>query len=262
MPYWVHYLTHLSRHLHRANRLLLRHWIFQIQHQTATLFGRFADQSHFTGHEPNASIEVRSEATPIVSWRRCSLESTCDDLAATLDASEAGERSDVGRLASPRFLQERETSVNSWGIYHSNRKFWCILLSLLYKHCAYFSVGKEKSVWNKEVFVKFFERKADQACGGECAAQTRLSEAQSVIHRRESKMQSAGRALHQSGIQLHSKGWNFTKQVSQLISPRRKRVGYVMDWQWETKLVKKIVQKVTPKKLRRICCTEAERARQ
>ena len=43
--------------------------------------------------------------------RTGSLESTFDDLATTLDASEAGERSDLGRLASPLFPQERETST-------------------------------------------------------------------------------------------------------------------------------------------------------
>ena len=46
----------------------------------------------------------------------------CDSLATTLDASEAGERSDLGRLASPLFPQDRETSANPLGIYHSNRE--------------------------------------------------------------------------------------------------------------------------------------------
>ena len=64
---------------------------------------------------------MSSEATRIVLLsRRCSLESTCDDLATTLDASEAGERSDLGWLASPLFPRERETSANPFGMYHSN----------------------------------------------------------------------------------------------------------------------------------------------
>ena len=41
---------------------------------------------------------MSSEATPVVvPSRRCSPESTCDDLATTLDASEAGEKSDMRR---------------------------------------------------------------------------------------------------------------------------------------------------------------------
>ena len=54
------------------------------------------------------------------------------------------------------------------------------------------------------MFHNFLERSADQAFRGECAAQTRLSEAQSELDRREWKMQGADRALHESGIQLHS----------------------------------------------------------
>ena len=46
---------------------------------------------------PNAPIEVSSEATLMVLLsRRGSLESTCDDLATSVDVSEAGERSGPG----------------------------------------------------------------------------------------------------------------------------------------------------------------------
>ena len=76
----------------------------------APLFGRFAEQSPLTGYEPTAPCEVSSEATPVMlPSRRCSLESTCNDLATTIDVSEAGERSDLGRLASP--LWEFSTQV-------------------------------------------------------------------------------------------------------------------------------------------------------
>ena len=81
------------------------------------------NKSIFTGREPNAPIEVSSEATLIVLLsRKCTLESTCDDLATALDAIEAGDRSDVGRPASPLFLQERETSANPFGasVCHSH----------------------------------------------------------------------------------------------------------------------------------------------
>ena len=75
----------------------------------------------FTGDELNAPIEVSSDATPVVlPSRRCSLELTADDLATALDASEAGDRSDVGRLASPLFPQEREVSANTFGASFSH----------------------------------------------------------------------------------------------------------------------------------------------
>ena len=104
-------MIHLSRPLHRAQRLPLPCCSPSNWTPTATpLFGRFAEQSPLTGYP----IEVSSAS------RRDCLESSCDDLAATLVASETGERSDLGRLASPLILQERETSANPLGIYLSS----------------------------------------------------------------------------------------------------------------------------------------------
>ena len=100
-----------------------------------------------TGCEPNAPTEVSSEATPVVLHsRRCSLESTCDDLATTLDASEAGERSDLGWLASPLFPRERETSA-----YHSE----CItqiekVPKLPFLTCILASSNRQREVAPKE----------------------------------------------------------------------------------------------------------------
>ena len=51
----------------------------------------------------------------------------------------------------------------------------------------------------------FLERKADQAFQRECAAQTKLSQAQSELDRRERKMQNADRALCDTGKQLQSR---------------------------------------------------------
>ena len=91
-----------------SSLLFLSNWT-----PTATpLFGRFVEQAPLTGYP----IEVSSAS------RRDCLESSCDDLATTLVASEAGERSDLGRLASPLILQERETSANPFGIDHSKRE--------------------------------------------------------------------------------------------------------------------------------------------
>ena len=50
--------------------------------------------------------------------------------ASTLDSSEAGERLNLGMLASPLFPQERETSANPFGIYHSNAEISATLAHL------------------------------------------------------------------------------------------------------------------------------------
>ena len=56
---------------------------------------------------------MSSEATLIIlPSRRCSLETNADDLAVTPGGSEACDRSDMGRLTSPLFSQEREVSAN------------------------------------------------------------------------------------------------------------------------------------------------------
>ena len=42
--------------------------------------------------------------------------------ATALDASEAGERADLGRLASPLFPQDRETSANPFGNFSTQKR--------------------------------------------------------------------------------------------------------------------------------------------
>ena len=91
------------------------------------LFGRMAEQSPLTGYEPNAPVEVNSaEFTPtLVPSRKGSIGSTFnsgEDIATTPAVSEVDGRSDLGMLASPLLSQERETSANPLGIYHSNRE--------------------------------------------------------------------------------------------------------------------------------------------
>ena len=63
--------------------------------------------------------------------------------------------------------------------------------------CAGFSNGKGKEFFlsKQRDIHDFLERKAENAFEGECAAQTRLSEAQSGLDRREWRMQNAGSAL-------------------------------------------------------------------
>ena len=91
---------------------------------TATLqgglcFGRLAEQYPLTGYEPKSLIEVSSEHTPfILPWRRGrgSLDTNVHDLATTLRVSEVGDMTDVGRLTSPRFSQDREVSAIPFGV--------------------------------------------------------------------------------------------------------------------------------------------------
>ena len=132
--------------------------------------------------------------------RRCSLESNADDVATALGASEAGDRVDVGRLTSPLFLQEREVRANQFSAPSRSR----IEKSRDSGSVQRSQMEREKSLSEQRDLHNFLARRADQAFRGECAAQTRLSEAQSELDRREWKMQSADAALHESSIQLHS----------------------------------------------------------
>ena len=59
---------------------------------------------------------------------------------------------------------------------------------------------REKILFEQRDLHNSFERKADQAFQGECAAQTKLPEAQSELDRREWKMSNADRALCENGI--------------------------------------------------------------
>ena len=93
--------------------------------QTGLLFGRLAEQSPLTGFLAQSSVEVSStETTPIVLLsRKGSIGSTYnsgDDRATILAASEAGQRSVLGMLASATVSQQRETSANPFGIFHSD----------------------------------------------------------------------------------------------------------------------------------------------
>ena len=97
---------------------------------------------------------------------------------------------------------------------------------------------------------------------GECAAQTRLSEAQSELDRREWKMQSADRALHESGIQLQSQEMDLY-QANQLTDQSRREKGWhceeseMRNRAFQDDRVKSYQERL---ELRRI--TEAESARQ
>ena len=85
--------------------------------QGGSCIGRLAEQSPLTGYEPKSLIDVSREHTPIIlPSRRGSLDTNVDDLATTLDASEVCDTTDVGRLTSPLFSQEREVSAIPLGV--------------------------------------------------------------------------------------------------------------------------------------------------
>ena len=115
--------------------------------------------------------------------RRCSLESSDDDLATTLSASEA--RSDVGRLASPLFLLEREVSADpcSASFAHSRSSIEKSMARSHHKRKSSRDSGGVQGSQMERTKILFaqrdphnlLEREADQAFQGEGAAQTMLS---------------------------------------------------------------------------------------
>ena len=117
--------TSLFLHLHLVRPPLLTFlslFFPAMSPSTATLqggecFGRFEEQSPLTGCEHKSLIEVSSEHTPnILPSRKGCLDTNIDDLATTLDASEVYDTTDVGRLTSQLFSQEREVSADPFGV--------------------------------------------------------------------------------------------------------------------------------------------------
>ena len=71
---------------------------------------------------------------------------------------------------------------------------------------------KERILSGQKSFHEFLEKEADQAFQGECAVQTKLSEAQSELDSREWKMQNAHTALYETG--MHPRKWNSIKRIN------------------------------------------------
>ena len=224
--------------------------------QGGSCFGRLSEQSPLTGCEPKSLIEVSSEHTPIVLLSRsCSLDTNADDLATTLDASDI---SDVRRLTSPLFSQEREVGAIPFGVscsqphstigkprrdddrcagFQKSLSRWKRKISRDSESVQDSQMERERMLSEQSITVAptspdhppdhpdhpldhsdhlldhsdhpldhldhptawttileqsdihdFFERKADQIFQGDCAAQTKLSEAQSELDRREWRM--------------------------------------------------------------------------
>ena len=65
----------------------------------------------FAGYEPSLSSKSAGNTVRLFSFVRGSLGTNVDDLATTLDASEVKDTTDVERLTSHLFSQEREASA-------------------------------------------------------------------------------------------------------------------------------------------------------
>ena len=84
---------------------------------------------------------------------------------------------------------------------------------------------------NRKNLQEFLEKKADRAFQGEFAAQTRLSEAQAELDRKEWLRRSADIALCETGRQLESQRvGNFIKQINCLIRLKGRRAGQVKNY--------------------------------
>ena len=121
----------------------------------------------------------------------------------------------------------------------------------------------EKILSARRDLQNFLGRNADQAFQGECAAQTKLSEAQSELDRREWKMQNADRALYDTGFQLQSQRMDLD-QANQLTNQTQKEKSWLCD---ELDRRNKAFHADRSRSCQeiedslRICCAEAERAR-
>ena len=121
-----HLLFH-TRYILRARRLPIHYCSHSsFTSTTPPLFGRFVEQHRLTDYEFNTPIEVRSEARSVIlSPRRSSLEPTYDVL--------GKKKTDLRRLTSSLFLQERKTSTNPFWIYHPNKEttwIWSLMHSV------------------------------------------------------------------------------------------------------------------------------------
>ena len=140
-----------------------------------------------------------------------------------------------GRLASPRFSQEHDVSAFTFSVFFLSDAFkrgethacrcsvfkrgeilagrWAVF-KLQGNSCRKVKRNRElESVQDSQMererilseqrnIHDVLEKKADQAFRGEFEAQTRLSEAQSELDRREWKMRNADIALCETGMQL------------------------------------------------------------
>ena len=122
---------------------------------------------------------------------------------------------------------------------------------------------REKILSEQRDVHGFFEKKADHAFQGVCAAQTRLSEAQSESHRRERRMRNVDIALHETGMPLQSQRMELYR-ANQLINQTRRKKSWLCD---ESDMRIRAFQGDRARncreieELQRIFCVDTERAR-
>ena len=116
-------------------------------------------------------------------------------------------------------------------------------------------LSRDKILSGQRDLHNFFEKKADQAFQGDCAAQTKLSEAQSELDRREWRMQNVDRALFETSMPLY--------QANQLTDQSQKGNWLCTELEVRGSAFQedraRICQEI--EELRMMCCTEG-RARQ
>ena len=123
---------------------------------------------------------------------------------------------------------------------------------------------KERILSEQKNLPEFLEKNADQAFRGEFAAQTRLSEGDADLDRRQWERRNADIALCETGMQLQSQ-WMELCQANQLTDQTRREKSWQCD---ELEMIIRAFQKDGAinckeiEELLRICCTETERARQ
>ena len=246
-PCLTHSFPHLSRHpsphLHLV-RLPLPAVIPVDESLPLHRRGALADwlnNSHLTGYGPKSLIEVTSEHTPI------KLPARKGSLATTLDASDVCDTTDVGRLTTIPFSQEREVSADPFGVSFSqtlssvgkcmrdveqfssfriplskgqrNRDLECVQDS---------QMGRESILSEQRDIYDFLEKKGDHVFQRECAAQTTLPEAQAELDRREWRMQHADIALYATGMHLQSQKVELY-QANQPTDQTRREQSWVCD---------------------------------
>ena len=157
------------------------------------------------------TLRVLADSTQIRRDGKDSLDTNFDLLATTVDASEMLNTTDVGRLTSPLFSEEREVNANPFCVYGSETH--SSVESSMRDRDPFSSIEKPvRDVMSFSSFERLLlkgernrELKSVQLSHMEKERTlTRLSDAQAELDRREWERRKAEIALHENGRQLES----------------------------------------------------------
>ena len=211
------------------------------------------------------------------------LDTNLDDIATTVDASEMHDTTDVGRLTSPLFSQEREASAIPVSVSGLNAQSSVVRpvrnvepfssfekplskgeRNQELKSVKVSKMEKERILPDQNTFMNSLTRKLIKLLKEKFATQTRLSEAHSELDRREQEKRNADMALFEPGMQLQSKRLELYQENQLTDQTQREK-----SWPSEEKVMRNIVFQEDRARnwqdvedLRKFCCAEAERARQ